>query len=138
MRNPKTYIIVSLLFVIGIVACSTSVTVYKAKHPRDDSIYDAWVKYNKETINPDCLHDYVRGTIINTHSEPLIGAKIIAEENRAFTDQNGKFYLIIPDGFNVNKRVTFEFPGFRDIQISTKEVTCRELVVRMQESVKPK
>jgi hypothetical protein len=121
-----------------LIACSTSVTVYKSKHPRDSIIYDAWIKYNKETINPDCLHDYIRGTIMDTHSVPLSSVEIKVDGNNAFTDHNGKFYLIIPDGFNVNKRVTFEYPGFRNIQIPTKEVSCRELVVRMQESVRAK
>jgi len=138
MRLLQISILALLFFVIGLISCSSSVTVFKAKHPRDAQIYDAWVKYNKETINPDCQHDYVRGIVMGTHAEPLDSVEVKIEGEIAFTNTKGKFYLIIPDDFNTNKRVSFECRGYRKIQIPTKEVTCRELVVRMQESVRQK
>jgi hypothetical protein len=138
MRLDHIFFLVILFISIGLISCGSSVTVYKAKHPRDGSIYDAWVKYNKETINPDCQHDYVRGIVMGTHADPLDSVEVKIEGEYAFTNTDGKFYLIIPDNFNTNKRVSFECPGYRKIQIPTKEVTCRELVVRMHESVRQK
>lgn len=138
MRLLQISIPALVFFVIGFISCSTSVTVYKAKHPRDSRIYDAWVKYNKETINPDCQQDYIEGIVMDTHAKPITGVEVKIEGNSAFTTADGKFYLIVPGDFNTNKRVSFEFNGFRKIQLPTKEVTCRELVVRMQESVRQK
>lgn len=136
MQNSNPFQYVFLFAIISLISCGTSVTVFKEKHPRDARIYDAWVKYNKETINPHCRDDYIRGMVMNTAAQPLKGVEIKIEGNQAFTDKNGKFYLILPDDFDTNKRVSFIYPGFRKIQIPSKRVSCRELVVRMHEVVK--
>ncbi len=119
-----------------LVSCGQTVTVFKAKHPTDRKIHDAWVKYNKETINPYCRDDYVRGSVIGLQTQPLSGVRISAGEMETRSDSTGHFYLIIPDDMPMGRMVRIQLAGYRNIELRLGKVTCRDLIVRMQEAVR--
>jgi hypothetical protein len=137
MRRTVCY--PALLFILAscmLLACGQTVTVFKSRHPTDRKIHDAWVKYNKETINPHCRDDYIRGSIMGLHSEPLEDVRISAGGMETHSDEAGKFYLIIPDGMNLKRMVRIQLPGYRNIELLLDKITCREVIVRMQEAVR--
>lgn len=130
---PITGMIVLSVLLAG---CGQTVTLYKSRHPADRSIHDAWVKYNKETINPYCRDDYIRGKVMGLHAEPLAQVLVEAGNMKTRTDTTGEFYLIIPDGMNLRQKARFQYRGYRNIEVPLEKITCREIIVRMQETVR--
>ena len=113
-------------------SCGSAVTVYHRKHPKNPKFFSAWVKYDKKSINPDCIHDYIRGRIVDTQNEPLVDASIHVSGAQTKTNLKGEFYLLVPDDTTPEGTVQFEYPGFYHIDVQIKKVTCRILHVRMQ------